>query len=59
MRKPITMSRGHFENIACILSYTEVKDKKSINSILKSCNPGFKEELFWRRVWEYQNGIVK
>jgi hypothetical protein len=53
------MSRGHFENIACILSYTEVKDEKSITSILKSCNSGFKPELFWRRVREYQNGIVK
>ena len=52
------MARKDFELIACILSYTEVKDKASITKLLKSTNPNFKEERFWNRVWEYQNGRV-
>ena len=53
------MTRKDFEIIACILSYTDVKDKDSITALLKSTNPNFKEERFWKRVADYQNGIVK
>lgn len=52
------MTRKDFELIACLLSYTEIKNKKEITTLLKSTNPNFNEERFWRRVWEYQNGRV-
>lgn len=52
------MSRKDFELIACILSYTEVKDKNSITKLLKSTNPNFKEERFWNRVNDYMNGKI-
>jgi len=50
------MTRKDFERIACILSYTDIKDRKSITHLLKETNPGLKEDRFWRAVEEYQNG---
>ena len=52
------MTRKDFEIIACILSYTEIKDKKSITTLLKSTNLNFKEERFWKRVNDYMNGKI-
>lgn len=52
------MTKKDFELIACMLSYTEIKDKKSITALLKSTNANFKEERFWSRVEDYQNGRV-
>ena len=52
------MSRKDFEIIACILSYTEIKDKESITTLLKTTNPRFDENKFWEKVRKYQNGII-
>lgn len=52
------MTRKDFELVACLLSYTEIKDKDNITVLLKGTNPNFNEDRFWHRVWEYQNGRV-
>ena len=52
------MTRKDFEIIACILSYTDIKDKKSITTLLKDTNPRFDENRFWEKVKNYQNGII-
>lgn len=52
------MTKKEFEVVACILSYTEIKNKNEITTLLKSTNKKFNEKLFWHRVWEYQNGRI-
>jgi hypothetical protein len=50
------MTRKDFERIACILSYTDIKDEDSITMLLRETNPNFNKERFWKAVFEYQNG---
>lgn len=50
------MTRKDFERIACILSYTEIKEKSYITALLRETNPNFNEERFWKAVEDYQNG---
>lgn len=52
------MTKKDFEVVACILSYTEIKNKNEITTLLKSTNKKFDEKLFWKRVNEYLNGEV-
>lgn len=52
------MTRKDYEIIACILSYTEIRGKDEITTLLQSTNPKFDKERFWKRVWELQNGRV-
>lgn len=51
------MTRKDFERIACILSYTDVKDEEAITALLRETNEGFNKERFWHAVFEYQNGL--
>lgn len=52
------MTRKDFEIIACILSYTDIRSKDEITTLLKSTNPNFNAERFWKRVNDLQNGRV-
>ena len=52
------MTRKDYEIIACILSYTEIKGKDEITTLLQSTNPNFDEKRFWNRVDDLQNGRV-
>lgn len=48
------MTKKDFEIIAQILSCTKIQDKVTITKLLKSTNPRFDPEKFWKRVEDWR-----
>ncbi|MGN1217181.1 MAG: hypothetical protein ACI4TD_04310 [Phocaeicola sp.] len=59
------MTRKDFETVALVLSWAtrrhdlDKEEKQAITVLLKDNNPKFDEEMFWKKVWNLQNGRIE